>query len=82
MHNNLKKFPLGVLTSDLIHKGIQTNPETQVVKGIAAKTRPRLAQTLLLVTTSLMEGEPRLPLVPVCTSIAALVQLRHLGHAV
>ena len=73
---------MGVLTSGLIHETIQTNPETQVVEGIAAKTRPRLAQTLLLVTTSLMEGGLRLPLVPICTSIAALVQLRHLGHAV
>ena len=72
-----------VLTSGLIHKAIQTNPKTQVVDGVAAKTRPRLAQAPLLVTTSLMGwGRSRLPLVPICTSIAALVLLRHLGHAV
>ena len=45
---------MGVLTSGLIHKAIQTNPKTQVVDGVATKTRPRLAQTPLLVTTSLM----------------------------
>ena len=72
---------MGVLTSGLIHKSVQTNPEAQVVERIAAKTRPRLAQMLLLVTTSLMKGGRRLPLVLNSTSIAALTRLRHLGHA-
>ena len=81
MRNNLQPFITGVLTFSLINSAIQTNPETQEVDAISAKTRPRLAQAPLLVTTSLMRWGLSTPLlVQFCTPIATLILLRHLGH--
>ena len=72
---------IGMLTFGLINKTIQTYPEAQVVDGVPAKTRPRLAQAPLLVTTSLMRWGHSTPLLRLtCLPIATPTLLRHLEN--